>query len=113
MSNAHAIANTFDAAGLTLAGVFHGCMEDARARQDAVDHDQALRNASATQRAVYAVERQRAALVATQRENAALRDENARLRAELALMRTRALRAEGRVRQVMVEAAEARGRRAA
>lgn len=104
MRTAHEIAGTFDRAGLGLAGVAATMIEDRRILQRDLDEEQALRNASAAQRAVHAVERQRQALVAAQQEvarlraeNTALRTETARLRDELARMRSRALEAEGRL----------------
>jgi len=104
MTTAHNIANTFDRGGLALAGALHSSIQNARARQVAVDEIQADRNVSAARRAVMAVERQRAELVAALNQNAALRSENAslrtetvRLRDEFARMRSRALEAEGRL----------------
>lgn len=102
--NPHSVASTFERGGLALAGALHNSIQSARARRMAADEAQAHRNLSATQRAVYAVERQRAALVASQQEaarlwteNATIRTENAKLRDELARMRSRALEAEGRL----------------
>lgn len=101
---AHSIANTFDRGGLALAGVAATMIEDRRILQREVDEEQAVRNLGAAQRAVFAVERQRQALVAAQAEVVRvraeatfLRAENAKLRDELARMRSRALEAEGRL----------------
>lgn len=109
------IANTFDRGGLMLAGALHNSIQAGRARQAAADEAQAHRNISATQRAVYAVERQRAELVASQHEaarlraeNTAIRTENAKLRDELARMRSRALEAEGRLVRLAKAARELR-----
>lgn len=113
--NPHQIASTFDRGGLALAGALHNSIQHARARQMAADEAQADRNVTATQRAVYAVERQRAELVAAQEEaarlraeNAAIRTENARLRDDLARMRSRALEAEGRLVRLAKAARELR-----
>ncbi|MFF9550818.1 response regulator receiver protein [Methylobacterium fujisawaense] len=92
---AHSIASTFDRGGLALAGVSASIIQDRRDLQRELDEEQAIRNSTAAQRAVFAVERQRQALVAAQAEAAALRNENARLKDELARMRSRALEAEG------------------
>jgi predicted nuclease with TOPRIM domain len=104
MTNAHEIAGSFDRAGLGLAGVAASIIQDRRDLQRELDEEQVLRNASAAQRAVFAVERQRQDLIAAQKEvarvraeAAALRNENAKLRDELARMRSRALEAEGRL----------------
>jgi uncharacterized membrane protein len=101
---AHSIASTFDRGGLALAGVAASIIQDRRDLQADLDAEQALRNSSAAQRAVHAVERQRRVLVAAQQEvarvraeAAALRAGNAKLRDELARMRSRALEAEGRL----------------
>lgn len=114
MTNAHNIIAPFDRGGLALAGALHSSIKNARARQIAVDEIQADRNVSAARRAVMAVERQRAELVASQKEVARLRAENAnlrtetgRLRDELARMRSRALEAEGRLVR-LAKAAQAR-----
>lgn len=87
MTSAHNIASGFDRAGLGLAGVAASFIQDARARQAAVDEEQAYRNLSAAQRAAVAVARQRAALQDAVDENAALKAENARLQRELAAAR--------------------------
>jgi len=104
MTNAHHIATDLDRVGMGLAGVAASFIQDRRDLQADLDAEQALRNSSAAQRAVYAVERQRQSLVAAQAEvarlraeTASLRTENARLRDELARMRSRALEAEGRL----------------
>lgn len=104
MTNAHHIATDLDRVGMGLAGIAATMIADRRTLQRDLDEEQALRNASAAQRAVHAVERQRQALVAAQAEavrlraeTAALRTENARLKDELARMRSRALEAEGRL----------------
>lgn len=117
MTNAHNIISPFDRGGLVLAGALHSSIQNARARQIAVDEIQADRNVSAARRAVMAVERQRAELIASQQEvarlraeNAGLRTETARLRDELARMRSRALEAEGRLVRL---AKEVQARRAA
>lgn len=108
---AHQIASDFDRAGLGLAGIAAGFIQDARIRQAELDHDQSLRNVSAAGRAMVAVTRQRAALQAAVDEAADLREQVARLqqalataraetataRAETARMRQRTLRAEGLV----------------
>lgn len=56
---AHAIASTFDRGGLALAGVAASIIQDRRDLQADLDAEQAVRNLSAAQRAVFAVERQR------------------------------------------------------
>jgi hypothetical protein len=84
MSNAHQIASGFDRGGMALAGVAASCIQDAWARQAAVDEEQAYRNVSAGQRAVRAAVRQRAELQAAVDENASLRAEVARLQSALA-----------------------------
>jgi len=115
MTNAHSIISTFDRGGLAIAGALHSSIQNARARQAAVDEIQADRNVSAARRAVMAVERQRAELVVSQKEAARLRAENtvlrtetARLRDELARMRSRALEAEARPFRAAKEAAARR-----
>ncbi len=117
MTNAHSIISPFDRGGLVLAGALHSSIQNARARQAATDEIQADRNVSAARRAVMAVERQRAELVASQKEaarlhaeNTALRTEVVRLRDELARKRSRALEAEGRLVRL---AKEVQARRAA
>lgn len=112
---AHSIASTFDRGGLALAGVAASIIQDRRDLQRELDEEQAVRNLSAAQRAVYAVERQRQSLVAAQAEAArlrgettSLRTENARLRDELARMRSRALEAEGRLVRLAKSAAARR-----
>ncbi|WCS27888.1 response regulator receiver protein [Methylobacterium sp. NMS14P] len=104
MTKAHHIATDLDRVGMGLAGVAASFIQDRRALQAELDEEQALRNATAAQRAVFAVERQRQALVAAQAEvarvraeAASLRAENAKLRDELARIRSRALEAEGRL----------------
>ena len=83
MTTAHDVASGFDRAGMSLAGVAAGCFADARARQAAVDEEQAYRNASAGQRAVRAAQRQRAEHQAAVDEAAALRAGVARLQRAL------------------------------
>ncbi|AYO83123.1 response regulator receiver protein [Methylobacterium brachiatum] len=84
---AHDIASDFDRAGLALAGIAAGFIQDAQQRQADADYEQSLRNVSAAGRAMQAVTRQRAALQASVDEAAALRAEVARLQQALVASR--------------------------
>jgi len=97
MTSAYSIAGSFDRAGLCIASVAAGFAADARAKQAAVDAEQADRDLSAAQRAARAVARQRAELQASVDENAALKAQVARLQRELAASRAATASAEARV----------------
>lgn len=88
--HAHTVAQTFDVGGLALAGVLSGMHEDARVAQAEADFAQHERNLGAVGRVAARVRRDGAVISALQAENAALR-------AELAVMRDRALAAEGKL----------------
>lgn len=99
--SAHHIASGFDAAGLGLAGVLHRARQDRVAAQAYADAVQQDRNVTAANRAARAVDALHRVLSATQAENVALTQENARLQRELAASRAETLRAKGLLVRVM------------
>jgi beta-glucosidase-like glycosyl hydrolase len=94
---AHSIAQGFDDAGLGLAGVLQRARQDRVIAQAQADEAQAARNLTAVDRVRRVVESFKRLITATQIENAALADENASLKTELARANARALKAEGMI----------------
>ncbi|MDH2309168.1 response regulator receiver protein [Methylobacterium brachiatum] len=106
---AHNIASDFDRAGLGLAGIAAGFIQDAQQRQADRDYEQSLRNQSAAGRAMAAVTRQRAALQVSVDEAADLRQQVARLQRELAAARAQAAAARAETAQMHRRALKAEG----
>ncbi|KQP91666.1 hypothetical protein [Methylobacterium sp. Leaf117] len=99
--SAHSIAAPFDAGAQGLAGVLFRARQDRLAAQAHADAVQQDRNITAATRAARAVDALRRVLFATQAENVALTQENARLQRELAASRAETLRAKGLLVRVM------------
>ena len=95
--NAHQIAAPFDMAAQGLAGVLSRAREDRIALQSEADAVQAQRNVTAVQRALRVMGVLGRLVLAYRAEITAHESEAARLRRELAAMRSRALEAEGRL----------------
>lgn len=91
----HSIAQNFDIAGQGLASVLFRARQDRLALQQAADENQAARNITAIAKASAAMRILGRLVLAFRSEVAALDQENARLKAELSRMRSRALEAEG------------------
>lgn len=93
----HSIVTPFDLGGQGLAGVLHRATQDRIALQAQADDIQAQRNVTAVQRALNVMGVLGRLVLAYRAEITAHEGEAARLRRELAVMRSRALEAEGRL----------------
>lgn len=101
--SSHNIAAPFDMAGQGLAGVLHRARQDRIALQQEADAVQAERNTNAVQRALRVMGTLGKLVLAFRAEVDALEGDNARLKRELAQMRSRALEAEGRLTRASKE----------
>lgn len=99
--SSHAIAAPFDGAAQGIASVLFRARQDRLAAQAYADAVQQDRNLNAANRASKAVDALRRVTFATQAENAALAQENARLQRELDASRAETLRAKGLLVRVM------------
>ena len=101
--SAHNVASCGDGLAYGLAGVLSRAREDRIALQAEADAVQAQRNVTAVQRALQVMKVLGRQVVAFRAEVSALEGDNARLKRELAQMRSRALEAEGRLTRASKE----------